>query len=211
MTKDDEKLTAQFVRATKDHDKAAMEEFLTRALPKLTNYVGGWCDKRGRSWGFAEAVACGSLVKALGAVEKLDLEKCGGNVMVWLVAIARNEFIECIRFMERGDCESLDDKLMRPTQGKNAREDDKRDAERLALWMTPPQELVRMEEQARRKRQRKLLDRAIRSLPELKRRVVELYREGAAIAVIAVKLNLSPARVSKILFDAKEELRRRVG
>jgi RNA polymerase sigma factor (sigma-70 family) len=204
MTKDDEKLTALFVSATKGQDKAAMDEFLAIVVPKLTGYVGRWCNKRGRSWDFAEAVACGSLMKALGAAASFDSEKCGGKVMGWLVVIARREFIECIRFMERGDCESLDEKLKRPVQGKDAREEDKRDALRIVADSDPVSEVIRREAKER-------LNKVLPALTSEKRQVVELYREGMRVGAIAITLDLLPERVSKILFDAKAELRRRFG
>ncbi len=199
----EERLNGLFVQATRFEDRVAMDEFLSLALPALTNRVTRWCDKRGKSWKLAEAIACGSLMKALRAADRFDPEKCGGKVMVWLVAIARREFIDCIRFMERGDCESLDLKLIRPIQGKNARDEDKRDAARLVAGVNPIEELIRREEQ-------ESLDAAIPSLPELKRRVIELYRSGKTPGLIAVELRLRPTRVYKLLFDAKQELRRRI-
>ncbi|MGD9721464.1 MAG: RNA polymerase sigma factor [Pirellulales bacterium] len=197
-------LGSLFIRATKDGDAAAMDEVMGYCRPALTKRVASWCDKRGFHNGFAEIVACATLMKALGAADSFDPEK---PLMGWLVGIARKELAECYRIGKRLDrCESLD---ANPLPVKES--DDLLNRRRRRDILTPLNELIRREDDARRERRRELLDAAIRSLPELKRQVVELYRAGNSVGIIACMLTRPPARVSKILFDAKEELRRRIG
>jgi RNA polymerase sigma factor (sigma-70 family) len=204
------RLGGLFVRATKYGDEAAMDVVMEYSIPALTERVSRWCDKKGHSRGFAEIVACATMMKALMAAKEFDPNK---PLMGWLAGIAWNEFIDLYRVEKRLDerHESLDLKLTRPIQGKNARVEDQRDAERLAIGMTPPRELVCREEEACRERQLEMLDAAIRSLPDLKRQVVELYRAGNSVGVIAGILAMPQPRISKLLFDAKAELRRRTG
>lgn len=206
----EDQLGGLFVQATQNGDKKAMERVMGYSLAALTDSVSRGCDTKGRSRGFIEIVAYVTMMKAFNAATEFDASK---PLMAWLSGIAWNEFIDLYRVEKRLDerHESLDLKLQRPTHGKNAREEDNRDALRLVAGPDPLEELIRREDDARVDELRELLDAAIPSLPNLKRQVVELYRAEKSVGTIAVMLNLRPARVSKLLFDAKEELRRRIG
>lgn len=201
----EKRLGGLFVRATKYGEKVAMDTVVGYALPAVTERVCRWCDKKGHSRGFADIVACETVMKALAKARTFDSSR---PLMPWLTGIAWHEFAELCEAERRLDerYHSLSTFSILPSQN-----DDELNKARRRDILEPLDELVRREDDARGDELRELLDAAIPSLPELKRQVVELYRAGNSVGVIAATLTLPPAHVSKILFDAKEELRRRIG
>ncbi|MBX7074057.1 MAG: sigma-70 family RNA polymerase sigma factor [Pirellulales bacterium] len=193
-----------FVRATKYDDTAAMEAVMDYCLPALTECVSRWCDKKGRSRGFAEIVASVTLMKALAKADSFDSEK---PLMPWLKMIARRELIDLHRVEERLDrrFNSLDRMTQLPSHDEN--ELTKLHGREIA---EAGDELVRREDEAERERTKQVLRNAILSLPALKCKLIEAYCAEKSIGAIAVEFKLTRSQVHKILFDAKAQLRRRI-
>jgi RNA polymerase sigma factor (sigma-70 family) len=199
-----DQLTVLFCKATKLQDQAAMREFLTVALPLVTAAIARRCNKVGFSRGFAEAVACASLMKAINRAGTFDCER---KIMNWLVGIAWRELADCIKADKDRECQRFEgqewaiadikDKLATNYRGCQA--------------FTPQEKLMRREEEDRREQQVALLDQGIQKLAPIKRRVVELRRAGKPPRAIAEDLAIRPEQVSKIFFAAKEDLRRGIG
>lgn len=200
----EKRLGGHFVQATKYGDEAAMGVVLEYALRALTVQVSRWCNKKGHSRGYVEIVVNATLLKALAKAGTFNPEKA---LMPWLTTIARHELTDLRRIEERLDrrLASLDGMKVLPSHDEN-----ELNKVRRRDILEPPDELVRREDDANRRQQHQLLKAAILSLPELKRRVIEAYCAEKPIGLIAVELGIKPANVSKVLFGAKQELRRRI-
>jgi RNA polymerase sigma factor (sigma-70 family) len=200
-----DQMTVLFCNGTRHGDQAALDEFMAFALPWVIRTVAPRLTQWQLSQGFAEVVACESLVKALRKADQFDCHR--RSVIRWVYGIVAKEIVNCIRAQKAFDHLSLD------------RDGTGTDEAGCGLYRfvanhkapQPPDELIFLDNQARREKQLAALNAAILDLPYIERQVVIRRLADVPNRVIASELGITCTRVAAIFYIAKERLRRWIG